>query len=91
MEKQMEIVDVNNTILNVVLSQKYRMARNENISMIFQVNSLADLWIEDTDMVIIVSNLLDNAIEACRKLRDNKVIRLKIVREAVSTIHSKSG
>ena len=49
--------------------------------MIFQINSLTNLWIEDTDMVIIMSNLLDNAIEACRKLKENRVILLKIVRE----------
>ncbi len=81
MEENMEIIDVKNTILNVVLNQKYRTARNQKISMIFQINNLTNLWIEDTDMVIILSNLLDNAIEACRKLKGNKVIRLKIIRE----------
>lgn len=80
-EENMEVIDVKNIILNVVLNQKYRTARNENISMIFQINSLTNLWIEDTDMVIIMSNLLDNAIEACRKLKENRVILLKIVRE----------
>ena len=32
-------------------------------------------------MVILLSNLLDNAIEACEKLDCNKVIRLKLVKE----------
>lgn len=81
MEENMEVIDVRNTILNVVLNQKYRTARSENISMIFQVNDLNNLWIDDTDLVIIMSNLLDNAIEACRKLKDHRVIRIKIVRE----------
>lgn len=81
MEENMEVIDVKNTILNVVLNQKYRTARSENISMIFQVNDLDGLWIDDTDLVIIMSNLLDNAIEACRKLEDHRVIRIKIVRE----------
>lgn len=88
MEENMEIIDVKNTILNVVLNQKYRTARNQNISIIFQINNLTNIWIEDTDMVIIMSNLLDNAIEACRKLKENKVIRLKIVREKMQLVLS---
>ena len=88
MEENMEIIDVKNAILNVVLNQKYRTARNQNISIIFQINNLTNIWIEDTDMVIIMSNLLDNAIEACRKLKENKVIRLKIVREKMQLVLS---
>ena len=79
MEENMEIIDVKNTILNVVLNQKYRTARNQNISIIFQINNLTNIWIEDTDMVIIMSNLLDNAIEACRLIAPEKrVIHLQL-------------
>lgn len=45
-------------------------------------------------MVILLSNLLDNAIEACEKLDCNKVIRLKLVKEKqqmVLSVQKSSG
>lgn len=76
-----EVIDVNNTILNVVLNQKYRLAKSKDIAIYFHVNDLSGLWMKEQDMVILLSNLLDNAIEACEKLDHNKMIRLKLVKE----------
>ena len=76
-----EVIDVNNTVLNVVLNQKYRLAKSKDIALYFQVNDLSGLWMKEQDVVILLSNLLDNAIEACEKLDCNKVIRLKLVKE----------
>ena len=71
-----EVIDVNNTVLNVVLNQKYRLAKSKDIALYFQVNDLSGLWMKDAGCdVISLSNLLDNAIEACEKLDCNKVIR----------------
>ena len=63
-----EVIDVNNTVLNVVLNQKYRLAKSKDIALYFQVNDLSGLWMKEQDVVILLSNLLDNAIEACEKL-----------------------
>lgn len=76
-----EVVDVNNPIVNVVLNQKYRLAKSKNITISFYVNDLSGAWVEDQDMVVLLSNLLDNAIEASEKLKENKIIRLKLVKE----------
>lgn len=76
-----EVIDVNNTVLNVVLNQKYRLAKSKDIALYFQVNDLSGLWMKEQDVVILLSNLLDNAIEDCEKLDCNKVIRLKLVKE----------
>lgn len=74
-------VDVNHPILNVVLNQKYRLARLKNILLLFYVNDLSDLWLEEQDAVSLLSNLLDNAIEACEKQEDERKIWIKLVRE----------
>lgn len=74
-------VDVNNPILNVVLNQKYRLAKMKDISLLFYANDLSDLWLEEQDAVSLLSNLLDNAIEACEKLESERKIRIKLVRE----------
>ena len=76
----MDVVSVNNPVINIILNQKYHMAEDKGIAMIFQLNDLSKVWLEEQDIVILISNLLDNAIEACDKSGD-KIIRLKIVLE----------
>lgn len=83
-----EGVDVQNPILNVVLTQKYRMAKMKDISIIFHANNLSDLWLEEQDIVSLLSNLLDNAIEACEKVEGDKVIQIKMVRERMEFVLS---
>lgn len=78
---QMQNVDVNHPILNVVLNQKYRLAKRKDISFLFYANDLSDLWLEEQDVVSLLSNLLDNAIEACEKLEGERKIWVKLVRE----------
>ena len=76
-----EVVDVNNSVINVVLNQKYRLAKSKGITVSFQINDLSGAWMEEQDMVILLANLLDNAIEACENRKDHPVIRLKLLRE----------
>lgn len=77
----MQNVDVNHPILNVVLNQKCRLAKRKDISFLFYANDLSDLWLEEQDVVSLLSNLLDNAIEACEKLESERKIWVKLVRE----------
>ncbi len=77
----MRNVDVNHPILNVVLNQKYRLAERKDISLSFYANDLSDIWLEEQDVVSLLSNLLDNAIEACEKLDSGREIWIKLVRE----------
>lgn len=77
----MRSVDVNHPILNVVLNQKNYLAKRKDISLLFYANDLSDLWLEEQDVVSLLSNLLDNAIEACEKLESERKIWIKLVRE----------
>ncbi len=74
-------VDVQNPIINIVLNQKYRLAKAKGISMIFYANNLSDLWLEEQDTVSLLANLIDNAIEACEEIEGEKQIYIKLVRE----------
>lgn len=77
-----EEIDVQNPVINVLLNQKYRLARAKGIAILFYVNNLSDLWLEEQDIVVLLSNLMDNAIEACEKLEGkDRVINLKLIRE----------
>lgn len=46
------------------------------------LDKLQNFPLEDEDTVILLSNLFDNALEACRKLEEKKdrIIKLKLVR-----------
>lgn len=71
----METVNMLNTgnpIVDSVLEQKIISARNKGICIIPVFNDLSKLKIENDDIVVILSNLLDNAIEACERFVTEK-------------------
>lgn len=45
------------------------------------MNDLSEIRLSDEDIVVILSNLLNNAIEACEICQKEKVIQLKFVLE----------
>lgn len=59
-----------NALCDVVLNDKYRQAKKDQIDM--KVSFWFIKGISDFDMGIILSNLCDNAIEACRRLPSSK-------------------
>lgn len=87
MQLGMDAIDTNNVIVNAVLNTKYREAVSGGIVFVLKVNNLSELKIEEEDIVIILSNLLNNAIEACGKCKD-KVIKLKFVLEGEQVVIS---
>ena len=60
----------------------------KNIVFIFKINDLSGINICDEDVVVMLSNLLNNAIEACEKCSDRKVIKLKFINEKDKTVIS---
>ena len=54
--------------LDALLNQKALVARNRSIDVQFRVNDLSAVKIDLVDLTVIISNTLDNAIEACEKL-----------------------
>lgn len=75
------LINTNHAIINAVINNKYQEAVKKKIVFVFKINDLSNLGIADDDIVIILSNLLNNAIEACEKCEGKRVIKLKVVRE----------
>lgn len=71
-------VKTNNLIIDAILNQKYNIAVKNNIMMEFYINDLSRFPMKDEDLVIVLTNALDNALEACLKLSGNKIIQTKI-------------
>lgn len=82
LDKELDVIDTNNVIVNAILNTKYQEAEENKIVFVLRVNDLSRLRVEDEDIVTILSNLLDNAIEACKKCEtDRRVLKLKFVDE----------
>lgn len=82
LDRELDAIDTNNIIVNAILNTKYQEAEANGIVFVLKVNDLSGLKIEDKDMVTILSNLLNNAIEACKKCeRNRRILKLKIVIE----------
>lgn len=80
LQRRMDAVDTNHVIVNAILNTKYREAVNKGIVVVLKVNDLSGLKMEEEDIVIILSNLLNNALEACERCEE-KQIKLKFVLE----------
>lgn len=76
-----DAINTNNVIVNAILNTKYQEADTKGIVFVFRINDLSELTIKDEDVVTILSNLLDNAIEACEKCEDKRIIKFKLVKE----------
>lgn len=76
-----KVIDTNNVIVNTILNEKYNEMIDKGIVFVFKINDLSGIFIENEDLVVILSNLLNNAIEACEKCEKEKHIKLKFLTE----------
>ncbi len=74
-------VNSGNPIVDAIFNEKYQRAREEGIVIRFQVNDLSQISIPTDDLVVLLSNLLDNAIEACLRLPEDRAIACSLVHE----------
>lgn len=85
---EVDYIKTNNVIVDAILNSKYKETLEKGIIFIFKINDLSHINVCDEDIVVILSNLLSNAIEACEKCHDKKIIKLKFVEEKDSIIIS---
>lgn len=71
-------VKTGRSVVDVILNQKNAIAQSKGIELQVQLDDLTDFALTDNDLVVVLSNLIDNAIEACEKIRDTRqrIIRL---------------
>ncbi len=86
LNKELDAINTNNVIVNAILNTKYQEALSKDIVFVFKINDLSEIAIQDEDVVTILSNLLNNAIEACEQCENDKIIKIKLVKEDDFTI-----
>ena len=72
-------VNTHHPILDAVLNQKYQAAKELDVDFQFRVNDLSRLELETDALVVLFSNLLDNAVEGCARLPESRMIRCSIL------------
>lgn len=77
LEFTFEYLNTGNKIVDAVANTKLAQCKNEDIETIIRTSDFS-LDIDETDICIILSNLFDNAIEACRKSDSNRLIYFEI-------------
>lgn len=88
---EMSAVNTNHPVVNAVLNQKFHLAREQGTSMIFKVGDMSGMRLDEEETVILLSNLLDNAIHECVKVVKagrKAVIHIKLVQEGGKIILS---
>lgn len=78
---ELDLISTNHVIVDAILNTKYQEMVLKNIVFVFKINDLSQISISDEDMIVILSNLLNNATEACEKCRGEKFVKLKLVKE----------
>lgn len=78
-------IDTNHIIVNAILNAKYNEAIKKNILFILRVNDLSKLQIQNDDLVVLLANLLNNAIEACESCKEKRQIKFRFTREKDGT------
>lgn len=71
-------VNSNHPVIDAVLNQKYQLALENDIEMHIEVNDLAQVAVREEALVVILANLLDNAIEGCQRMGNGRAIHCKI-------------
>ena len=73
------VVKTGRLAADVLLSQKYHLARSKGISFSLQLDDLTHFGLKDEHLVVVLANLIDNAIEACEKIDNGKSKKMMLV------------
>lgn len=74
------LVRTHRTAVDIILNQKFYIAENRGIRFTTQLDDLTGFPLPDEALISVLSNLMDNAIEAAEKLENgqNRFISLKM-------------
>ena len=71
-----DFIDTGNLAIDTIVSAKRNLAEKKNIKFYTNIHIPQNMNIDNTDCGVIFGNALDNAIEACDKLENQKYIKV---------------
>ena len=92
LEKDLDSIDIairtGNVGLDAILSSKVSIARKNNIEVNCTAKVPQDLTVSDVHLCAIVGNLMDNAIEACEKMKKDTPDASRFIRVYIGLFKS---
>lgn len=79
--KELERIYTNHPTADAILNMKRQEALSRGIHVNFMCSDLKDMGLKDEEIIILLGNLLDNAVEAAEKCGSEGIIQVRIVRE----------
>lgn len=79
--RELDDFQTNHPIADAVINRAYQEMLEKDILFVPKISDLSGIWVSDGDLVAILSNLLENAIEACGKCQGRRIIKMKLVIE----------
>ena len=73
-----KVIETGNLALDAILNSKISMARAKEIEVNVKVVLPPELSVEDSDLCILLGNLLDNAIEGCESQKEGEKRFLRV-------------
>lgn len=80
--------ETHNVIINTILDEKYYDAVDNDILFVCRIGDMSNLIVSDQDIALLLSNLLNNAIEACQKCDEKRIIKIKMLNDGTKLILS---
>lgn len=81
MAKELDRIYTNHPTVDAVLNMKRQEALNREININFMCGDLKGILLKEEEIIILLGNLLDNAIEAAAKCESDRSIQVRIVQE----------
>ena len=73
-----KLINTDRFAFDAVVNTKFGEAADKGISIVYNITCSLDNSMEDDDMVSLLGNVLDNAIEACEQVQGRKEIYLEV-------------
>lgn len=80
-------IKTGNAISNAVINEKYNIAKEEGIEFICDFMIPKEISLEPVDLCVILSNALDNAIEACLRIKDSNISKIIWVKSYIREMY----
>ncbi len=73
------VIDVGNSVVNIILTEYQAITRTNNIDFSFDVSVPAELKLSASELYVLLGNTMDNAIEACKELpAEKRYLRMQL-------------
>ena len=79
--KALERIYTNHPVVDAILNMKRQEALNRGVNVNLMCGDLRDMILKEDEIIILLGNLLDNAIEAAEKCESEGMVLVRIVRE----------